>query len=77
MITKMHFERAAAIVKSVHQDIYSFNGIETSTEQCGNISTSDFVAGHIAGAFALLFREFNPRFSVEKFYQACGLSEDK
>ena len=76
MITKMHIERAAAIVKSVHQETGS-SGIETSTEQCGNISTSDFVARHVADAFVMLFQEFNPRFNVEKFYQACGLSEDK
>ena len=76
MITKMHFERAEAIVRYVHRETGS-SGIETSTEQCGNISTSDFVASHVADAFVMLFQEFNPRFNVEKFYQACGLSEDK
>ena len=77
MITKMHFERAAAIVKSVLHDDYFFQDIEVETASTGNINPALFVARRCCESFVTLFREFNPRFNAEKFYRACGLSEDK
>src|SRR6266853_652664 len=73
-MTKMHFERAAEMVKRMLDGRWPTD-IETITPEDGNICPHHVRALWTAEAFVSLFREYNPRFNEQKFLQACGLVE--
>ncbi len=83
-MTKMHFTRAAEMVKAIvdghwTNDLPSFahntvvGPIETISDDCGNLNVNYVRAVWTAEAFIILFRGYNPRFNEQKFLKACGL----
>lgn len=85
-MTRMHFTRAAEIVKAIKDgywsdrlpewpDISVSRLVETSTADDGNINPALVRACWTAEAFIIIFREYNSRFNQVKFLQACGLGE--
>lgn len=84
-MTKMHFTRAAEMVKAIVDGDWTMElpnwsdpsigyRVEVWTECAGNVSANYVRAVWTAEAFILLFREYNPRFNESKFLKACGLA---
>ncbi len=86
-MTKMHFTRAAEMVKAIvdghwtselprfAQDWHGGDIIEVESAIVGNLSPEYVRAVWTAEAFIILFRGYNPRFDEQKFLVACGLAE--
>ena len=82
-MTKMHFTRAAEMVKAITEGawaselpswapIHTGEQIETISDNSGNLESAYIRAVWTAEAFIILFREYNPRFNEAKFLKACG-----
>ena len=77
-MTKMHFQRAAEMVKAI------LHGEWTNEQPDWSFAVQKYgwaeVYSHqraiqTAEAFIILFRQFNPRFNQQTFLVACGLAE--
>ena len=77
VISKMHFIRAAEIVKSIRVGDWTMEPPSWITEQPEGFEyvTRYVRAVQTAEAFLLLFKEYNPRFDEQRFLIACGLIE--
>lgn len=63
-MTKKHFQQVADIIRK---------RAEQDSQEFGNQFHG--ILAEIAEDFVQVFQQANPRFSVEKFYIACGMDE--